>query len=90
MTRPKLTKRQEEVIRQLCSAHGRRLLLGKGGYYGIVEANGMGVPGTRGVAGIVVTALERADMLTNSRGAASHGLEPSADAWAAFGPGSRR
>lgn len=89
MRRPKLTKRQEEVIRQLCSAHGRRLVEGKGGYFVIVDADGLPATGLRGVAGIVVDALRRRHSLLEVD-LPAQAYVPSADAWAAFGPGSRR
>lgn len=59
MTRPKLTKRQMEVLQLLAASPGRFLAPAKGGYLSAVEASGAPVPATRGVAPIVAGALER-------------------------------
>lgn len=81
----KLTKRQHEVITILCSATGRRLVLGSSNYYTILEQSGAPVSGTRGVAPIVVNALQAAGLLASS----SDGLQPNSDAWHAYGPARR-
>lgn len=86
MTRRKLTPRQDQVIRSLCGAHGRKLVLGKGGYWRITEANGEPVPYTHGAAQIVLEALRRAQLVEWQ----DSGYVATADAWAAFGPGGSR
>lgn len=83
MAAKKLTKRQLEVLTILCSATGRRLTLGKGNYWNIVEQSGAPVTGIRGVAPIVVDALQAAGLLTPA-------LEPTVDAWHQYGPGRSR
>jgi hypothetical protein len=72
----KLTKRQDEVIRTLGAVWGRRLVMGKGGYWTIVDDELIAVQGLRGVAPIVVTALHRSGLIEWHAG----GYQPTAAA----------